>query len=58
MEDSFSNLDKISYSIDEVNDDSNFELNLDNWANTELPPDIDWLEPTDLSDGDLYRGTI
>lgn len=55
MEDSFSSLDKISYPVDEISD---FELDLDNWDSTEPPPDIDWLEPTDLSDGDLYRGTI
>ena len=51
MPDNFE-LDNISYPIDEVD-----ELRVDDWDETEVS-DIDWSEPTDLSDNDLYRGTI
>ena len=51
MEEQF-NLDHISHPIDEVN-----EFNVDDWGDAQ-ETNIDWLEPTDLSDNDLYRGTV
>jgi len=50
MEDSF-NLENISHPVDESTD-----FNVDEWEQ-EAPSDIDWNE-SDLSDNDLYRGTI